>query len=70
MAREANEVTRRKKVEVKVEVEEKEKKLEATESTPMNSGGFFGMWADRGEMSDSSYWVRELRTGEWEKRHV
>jgi hypothetical protein len=43
----------------------KEKTLKATESTPLNSGGFFGMWADRGEMSDSAYWVRELRTGEW-----
>ena len=47
----------------------KEKALTAAESTRMNSSGFFGMWADRGEMSDSESWVRELRTGEWEKRH-
>ena len=48
----------------------KEQALKARESTPINSGGFFGMWADRGEMSDSTCWVRELRTGEWENRHA
>ncbi len=40
------------------------------ESTPVNSSSFFGMWADREEMRDSSFWVRELRTREWERHHV
>ncbi len=48
----------------------KEKTLTVTESTTINSNGFFGMWADRGEMSDSANWVRELRTREWENRHA
>jgi hypothetical protein len=47
---------------------QKEKTL--GESTPANSSSFFGMWADREEMKDSSFWVRELRTREWERHHV
>ena len=48
----------------------KKETLTGTEGNTMNSNGFFGMWADREEMSDSTYWVRELRTGEWDSRHA
>ena len=48
----------------------KDKALTPAKSFPKNSGGFIGMWADRSEMSDSAYWVGELRTREWEKRNV
>ena len=34
-------------------------------STGKHSDSFFGMWADREEMKDSSSWVRKLRTEEW-----
>jgi hypothetical protein len=42
----------------------------APENIPVNADSFIGMWADREEMNDSSVWVKELRTGEWESRHV
>jgi hypothetical protein len=42
----------------------------STESIPANTDSFFGMWADREEMSDSSSWVKELRTREWESHHA
>ncbi|OIO93661.1 MAG: hypothetical protein AUJ96_29785 [Armatimonadetes bacterium CG2_30_66_41] len=31
---------------------------------------FVGMWRDREDMTDSSGWVRELRTREWERRSI
>jgi hypothetical protein len=31
---------------------------------------FFGMWADRPDMRDSSAYVRALRQSEWEGRHA
>lgn len=31
---------------------------------------FFGMWADRPEMSDSTAYVRALRQSEWEGRRA
>lgn len=31
---------------------------------------FFGMWADREEMADSTAYVRALRQREWEGRHA
>lgn len=34
-------------------------------STSTYSDSFFGMWADREAMKDSSSWVRKLRTEEW-----
>lgn len=34
------------------------------------SNGFFGMWSNRTEMSDSSSWVRDLRNREWVSRNV
>ena len=36
-----------------------------TSSTPLPSENFIGMWRDRDEMSDSTTWVRNLRTSEW-----
>ncbi len=35
------------------------------ESAAVKSDSFFGMWADREDMKDSSLWVRELRASEW-----
>lgn len=35
------------------------------ESDVVKSDSFFGMWADREDMKDSSLWVRELRASEW-----
>lgn len=34
-------------------------------TTSTHSESFFGMWADREAMEDSSLWVRKLRTDEW-----
>lgn len=31
---------------------------------------FFGMWADRPEMSDSVSYVQAMRQREWENRHA
>ena len=31
---------------------------------------FFGMWADREDMKDSTAHVRQLRESEWERRHA
>ena len=31
---------------------------------------FFGMWADRPEMNDSSAYVNDLRQSEWENRRA
>ncbi len=31
---------------------------------------FFGMWADRPEMNDSTAYVQALRQSEWEGRHA
>lgn len=31
---------------------------------------FFGMWADREDMKDSSEYVRDLRQKEWERRRA
>ncbi|MDP2824010.1 MAG: hypothetical protein Q8O52_15205 [Sulfuritalea sp.] len=31
---------------------------------------FFGMWADRDDMKDSTAHVRKLRENEWERRHA
>ncbi len=42
----------------------------STSSTTVRSESFFGMWADREDMKDSSLWVRELRTREWEGRNA
>ncbi len=42
----------------------------STSSTTVRSESFFGMWADREDMGDSSSWVRELRTREWEGRNA
>jgi hypothetical protein len=40
----------------------------SSSDTVRDKKGFFGMWADREEMGDSSSWVREVRKTEWEKR--
>lgn len=29
---------------------------------------FIGMWRERGEMNDSTAWVRQMRAAEWEHR--
>jgi hypothetical protein len=41
-----------------------------TSRSVVKSEEFFGMWADRENMRDSSSWVRELRTTEWEGRNA
>lgn len=51
---------------IKIRLGIRKKKLLKAEDISINSGKFFGMWADRDEMSDSANWVRELRTREWE----
>jgi hypothetical protein len=33
----------------------------------LNNLGFFGIWRDRGDMQDSSKWLRQLREREWVK---
>ena len=38
---------------------------EAVEATDLLTEGFIGMWRDRGEMRDSSAWVRGQREREW-----
>ena len=35
-------------------------------SMPLQSENFIGMWRDRDEMTDSTTWVRDLRTSEWQ----
>ncbi len=45
-------------------------KKDVAEKISANSDSFFGMWSDREEMSDSSFWVKELRIREWGNRHV
>ena len=34
-------------------------------SAPLPSENFIGMWRERNEMTDSTTWVRNLRTSEW-----
>lgn len=51
---------------IKIRLGIRKKKLVKAEDISINSGEFFGMWADRDEMRDSANWVRELRTREWE----
>ena len=38
--------------------------------TAVKYDSFFGMWSHRDEMADSSSWVRDLRSREWEPRNV
>jgi len=48
-----------------------ETKTVSTEHTEIDlQTPFFGMWADRPEMNDSSAYVQALRQSEWEGRHV
>ncbi len=42
----------------------------ASTNAAAKSDSFFGMWRDRDEMADSSSWVRDLRSREWEKPDV
>jgi hypothetical protein len=43
----------------------------ATERTELDlQTPFFGMWADRPEMNDSSAYVNDLRQSEWESRRA
>jgi len=43
----------------------------ATERTELDlQTPFFGMWADRLEMTDSSAYVNNLRQSEWENRRA
>lgn len=34
------------------------------------SQAFFGMWADREDMTDSTAYIQDLRRNEWENRHA
>lgn len=34
-------------------------------NTLLPNESFIGMWRDRDEMTDSSAWIRSLRTSEW-----
>ena len=48
-----------------------EAKPAATERTELDlQTPFFGMWADRPEMNDSSAYVNDLRQSEWENRYA
>jgi hypothetical protein len=49
-------------IKTRLEIQE-EKSPDTSNST--HSESFFGMWADREAMEDSSLWVRKLRTDEW-----
>ena len=42
----------------------------ASTNPAVKSDGFFGMWSHRDEMADSSSWVRDMRSREWEPRNV
>ena len=35
--------------------------------TSLGGDPFVGMWANRGDMKDSSRWVRETRSRDWER---
>lgn len=37
----------------------------STERLDLKNSPFFGMWADRGDMSDSCEYVQKLRAQEW-----
>lgn len=39
----------------------------ASSEKSFSDGPYFGMWADRPEMEDSTKWVRELREKEWSR---
>jgi len=48
-----------------------EAKPSATERTEIDlQTPYFGVWADRPEMNDSSAYVNSLRQSEWENRHA
>ena len=38
-----------------------------TRRTKLADEPFIGMWRDRGDMQDSTEWVRSLRQREWER---
>ncbi|MEJ2752726.1 MAG: DUF2281 domain-containing protein [Candidatus Promineifilaceae bacterium] len=42
-----------------------ESSAEANASTALKEEPFIGMWRDRADMTDSSEWVRQVRTQEW-----
>ena len=35
----------------------------------LNEEPFIGMWADRSDMTESTAWVRSLRTNEWQRHN-
>ena len=43
------------------------KSVDLAEGNDFDSLAFFGMWADREEMQDSTAWVRQER-GRWQQR--
>jgi len=43
------------------------KSVDPAEGNDFDSLSFFGMWADREEMQDSTAWVRQER-GRWQQR--
>ena len=49
-------------IKTRLEIQ-KEKTLVTSAGKHFDS--FFGMWADREAMEDSSLWVRKLRSDEW-----
>ncbi|MBL8187716.1 MAG: hypothetical protein JNK38_06895 [Acidobacteria bacterium] len=53
--------------EVTVQIEPKAEASSETQLQTLFSLPFFGMWADRGEMSDSALWVEGERS-KWQKR--
>jgi len=56
---------------VNVLVARAEARTAAPEHTDIDlSQPFFGMWANREDMSDSDEYLRRLRAAEWEHRHA
>ena len=39
-----------------------------TRQTHLSAEAFVGIWKDRDDLQDSSKWVRETRTREWEQK--
>lgn len=40
-------------------------KIEEKPKRPLRDEPFFGMWADREDMKDSTAWVRKIREEQW-----
>lgn len=41
-----------------------------TRRIPLSKESFIGIWKDRGDLKESSTWVRNCRRAEWGERHA